>query len=107
PTNPGLKGRKFHLGPAASNTSWVSMFSRLKILDSSLTKAILMSLWEFSITLAASATFIQEALKVPAVITLLYNWSTYSATSSVDPEVTLRILATVCSLSPGLILSGE
>lgn len=47
----------------------VSMPMRVKIFDSSLTKAMFMSRWEFSITLAASATFIVGARCVPAVIT--------------------------------------
>jgi len=50
PTSPGLKGRKFHLVPAASNTAWVSMPMRLNIFASSFTKAMLMSRCEFSIT---------------------------------------------------------
>ena len=40
---------------------------------------MLISLWVFSITLAASATFIDDALNVPAVIIFLYklsiNWA--------------------------------
>ena len=43
PTSPGRKGRKFHLVPAASNTSWVSMPSLLKIMDSSFIRAIFKS----------------------------------------------------------------
>ena len=62
PTNPGLNFRKFHFVPAASKTSWVSIPNKLKILASSFTKAILMSRCEFSITLEASATLIEEAL---------------------------------------------
>ena len=61
PTNPGLNGKKFHFVEAASNTSCVSIPSLLKILDNSLTKAMLISLCEFSITFAASATFILGA----------------------------------------------
>ena len=44
---------------------------------------------------------------VPAVITLLYNSSTLCPISGVEPEVTFNIFSTVCSLSPGLIRSGE
>ena len=40
-------------------------------------------------------------------INYLYKSSTTCAISSVEPEVTFLILATVCFLSPGLILSGE
>ena len=35
PTKPGLNGRKFHLVPAASKTSSVSIWSLLKIKESS------------------------------------------------------------------------
>ena len=71
PTNPGLKGRKFHLVPVASNTSSVSIYSLLKRTESSFTKAILISLCEFSIILAASATLMEEVRCVPAATTLL------------------------------------
>ena len=81
--------------------------SKLKILASSLTKAILISRCEFSITLAASATLIVGAKCVPAVITLAYKSSTFFPISGVDPAVTFSILSTVCNLSPGLIRSGE
>jgi hypothetical protein len=55
----------------------------------------------------ASATLIEEALCVPAVMILAYKASTVSATSGVEPEVTFLILVKVFTLSPGLILSGE
>ena len=74
---------------------------------SSFTNAMLISRWEFSITFEASATFIVGAKCVPAVITDLYKSFTFSPMSGVDPEVTFNIFSTVCSLSPGLILSGE
>lgn len=73
PTKPGLKFKKFHLVAAASSTSWVSMPNNPNIYDSSLTKAMLISRCEFSITFAASATLILEALYVPAVIIDLYS----------------------------------
>ena len=44
---------------------------------------------------------------VPAVITDLYNSFISNPISGVEPEVTFKILSTVCSLSPGLIRSGE
>ena len=69
PTSPGRNGRKFHLVPAASSTSVVSMPILVKMRESSLTKAMLMSRCEFSITLAASATRIVGARWVPAVMT--------------------------------------
>jgi hypothetical protein len=57
--------------------------------------------------LAASATFIDGAKWVPAKITDAYRLLITSAISGVDPEVTFLIFSTVCSLSPGLIRSGE
>jgi len=47
------------------------MFNLLNITDSSFMRAILISLWVFSITLAASATSILSAKKVPAGIIFL------------------------------------
>ena len=44
---------------------------------------------------------------VPAVITVLYSSSTLIPISGVDPEVIFKIFSTVCSLSPGLMRSGE
>jgi hypothetical protein len=37
----------------------------------------------------------------------LYNSFTLIPVSGVEPAVIFNILSTVCSLSPGLILSGE
>ncbi|MNY24872.1 hypothetical protein D3C86_1586120 [compost metagenome] len=68
PTRPGRKGKKFHLLPAASSTSSVSMPRRSKITESSLTSAMFKSRCVFSITLAASATLMLAALCVPAVM---------------------------------------
>ena len=70
PTKPGRKGKKFHLLPAASKTSSVSIPKRLKIKANSLIKAILTSRCVFSMTLAASATLILLALNVPAIMIL-------------------------------------
>ncbi len=67
---------------------------------------MLRSRWVFSITLAASATLMQLALCVPAVMIEPYRRSTKSATSGVEPEVTLRMVVTRCCLSPGLMRSG-
>ena len=72
----------------------------------SLINAILTSLCVFSITLAASATEIDEALNVPADIILPYNWSIKFKICLLDPETTFFILVIVCFISPGLILSG-
>ena len=60
----------------------------------------------FSIIFAASATFILGALWVPTLIILLYNLSTKSAVSKVDPDVIFLTFDIVCTLSPGFILSG-
>ena len=43
---------------------------------------------------------------MPAVIISLYNLSTISVASLVEPEVTFLILEIVCFLSPGFIRSG-
>ena len=64
--DPGRNGRKFHLLPAAFSTSSVSIPIRLKISASSLISAMLTSRCVFSMTLAASATRMLEALCVPA-----------------------------------------
>ena len=107
PTSPGVNLIKFHLVPAASKTALVSISNNRKILESSFTKAILISRCEFSITFAASATLIDGAICVPAVIMERYRSSTTLAISGVEPEVTFNILVIVCVLSPGLIRSGE
>ena len=82
------------------------MPKRAKIRLSSFIRAILMSRWVFSITLAASATLIELALWVPAVMIWAYSALTASATSGVLPLVTFLMLGRRCSLSPGLMRSG-
>ena len=79
----------------------------LKIIESSLINAIFTSRCVFSITLAASATLMELALCVPAVIIERYKSSTIVAISGVEPDVTFKIFVTLCSLSPGLMRSGE
>ncbi|MNP64297.1 hypothetical protein D3C76_1597810 [compost metagenome] len=106
PTRPGLNFRKFHLVPAASRTSSVSMPMRSKISASSFMRAMFKSRWVFSITLAASATLIDAALYTPAVTTELYTSATISRVAASCPETTFLILVKVCSLSPGLMRSG-
>ena len=69
PTRPGWNGRKFHLVPAASSTSQIEMSSFEKIWVISFMKAMLMSRWAFSITLAASAALIEAARKTPPLVT--------------------------------------
>jgi hypothetical protein len=64
PTNPGVNDKKFHFVPAAFNTSCVSMQSFPNISANSFTNAMLISRCEFSITFAASATFMEDALNV-------------------------------------------
>ena len=66
-----------------------------------------MSLCAFSITFAASATLILDALYVPALIIEPYILSIISATSSVEPEVIFRIVVSLFFLSPGFMRSGE
>ncbi len=68
PTSPGRNGRKFHLVPAASRTSRVSMPMRSKMSESSFISAMFRSRWVFSMTLAASATLMLEASWIPAVM---------------------------------------
>jgi hypothetical protein len=60
----------------------------------------------FSMTLAASATLMLQALCVPAVMIEAHSRSTKSAISGVEPEVTLRMPGRRCCLSPGLMRSG-
>ena len=61
----------------------------------------------FSIILAASATFIDDALCTPAETTNSYVLAISSEDSSSHPEDTYVILERVLTLSPGFILSGE
>ena len=105
--SPSLNFKKFHLVAAASITSSVSMPILSKIKASSLTNEIFKSLWAFSIALEASATLIELARSVPAVIIEAYRLFTILPISGVDPEVTFLILVKVLTLSPGFILSGE
>ena len=66
PTRPGWNGRKFHLVPAAvEHVPDRQMPSLAKICVISFMKAMLMSRWAFSITLAASAALIEAARKTP------------------------------------------
>ena len=68
PTSPGRNGKKFHLVPAARSTSRVSRSSLSKICDSSFISAMFRSRWVFSMTLAASATRIDEVAWIPAAM---------------------------------------
>ncbi len=79
PTRPGRKFKKFHFVPAAFNTASVSIPNRLNNTANSLINAMFTSRWVFSITFAASATLIDSARCVPAVITNRYSPSTNSA----------------------------
>ena len=106
PTRPGLNGKKFHLLPAASRTSIVSMSNLSKITDSSLIKAIFKSRCVFSITFAASATLIDEAGKVPADIMLLYRSSISLAVSCVEPLVIFLIFSESIYFISWIELSG-
>ena len=68
PTRPGLNGRKFHLVRAAASTSHTERSIAPKICAISFMKAMLMSRWAFSITLAASAALIDAARNMPPVV---------------------------------------
>ena len=62
-------------------------------------KAIFISLCAFSITFAASATFILFVLKVPTFTIFLYTSSIRSNAYLLDPEVILTIFSIVFLLS--------
>ena len=106
PTNPGFNFIKFHLVDAASMTSWVSTPNSVYIWCSSLIKAIFTSLWIFSVTLDASAIFIDGAIWMPASIIDEYKKVTTSRAFGLEPETTFFIFSIVFILSPGTILSG-
>ena len=106
PTRPGLNGKKFHLLPAASRTSWVSMSIRLNRTESSFINAMFRSRWVFSMTLAASATRIELVLCTPAVTTAPYTSATVSRVAASEPDTIFLTLVNVCSRSPGLMRSG-
>ncbi|CAI8295986.1 MAG: Uncharacterised protein [Cryomorphaceae bacterium] len=80
---------------------------RSNIKASSFTKEMFTSLCAFSIALEASATLIDGAKCVPAVIIDLYSSSTFFAVAGLEPEVTFLIVEIVFILSPGLMRSGE
>ena len=77
------------------------------MIANSFINAMFISLWEFSITFAASAIFIDFATYVPASIIDEYSLSINLVTEGVEPDTTFTIFSIVCFLSPGLILSGE
>ena len=66
-----------------------------------------MSLWVFSIIFEVSATFILGALWIIPVVIDQYISARISNVSGSEADTTFAILSTVCSLSHGLILSGE
>ena len=68
PTRPGSNGRKFHLVRAASSTSQTDTPTLRQICATSFMKAMLMSRWAFSITLAASAALIEAARNTPPLV---------------------------------------
>ncbi len=77
------------------------------MIASSFISAMLRSRCVFSMTLAASATLMEDARCTPAVTTLPYICATRSSVSGVSPETTFVILVSVRSRSPGLMRSGE
>ncbi len=80
---------------------------RWKISASSFISAMFRSRCVFSMTLAASATLMLDARCTPAVTTIEYVSATRSSVSGVSPETTFTMRVSVCSLSPGLMRSGE
>ena len=59
--------------------------------------AMLMSLWLFSMTFAASATLMDSALYTPASTTSSYTWAISSSVSSSMPETILVIVSRRCA----------
>ena len=77
------------------------------MMASSFISAMLRSRCVFSMTFAASATLMLEARCTPAVMTLPYSCGDALERFGVSPETTCVIVVSVCSLSPGLMRSGE
>ena len=68
--------------------------------------------WEEVMSINLSSNFLFSRYLIPIMIKdkwgrIIHVSSTNSAISGLDPEVTFLICVTVCSLSPGLIRSGE
>lgn len=95
PNKTWIELQKFHLVPAASSTSLVFIPIRSKIIESSFIKEILISRCVFSITFAASATFILEALYIPALIIAPYTFAISSHDSAESPETIFKIFSSV------------
>ena len=106
PTNPGVSFIKFHFAEAASITSLVEMPREEYSWCISLIKAIFTSLWIFSVTFDASATFIEVALCIPASIIDDYKKEITFKAFELEAETTFFIFSMVLTLSPGTILSG-
>ena len=77
------------------------------MIASSFISAMLRSRCVFSMTFAASATLIDGARCTPAWMIAPYASATRSSVSASSPETTFMIRSSVCSLSPGLMRSGE
>ncbi len=82
-------------------------FILLKMIESSFISAIFKSRCVFSITFAASATFMLSALYTPASTIIEYTCDISSSDSSSIPDTIFNTFVTVCTLSPGFIRSGE
>ena len=81
---------------------------RSKISASSFISAMLRSRCVFSITLAASATLmLRRPVHAGGDDAAVDLAPPARASAGVSPETTLMILVSVCSLSPGLMRSGE
>jgi hypothetical protein len=84
----------------------VSMPRRLKISASSLIRAMLRSRWVFSMTLAASATLMLDALWVPAVMMLGTAHRRNRRPRGVEPEVTFLMVGSAVLLVAGVDALG-
>ena len=84
----------------------MSISKDLNIIANSFTNAILTSLWTFSITLAASAIFIDDTGRTSASITDSYSFLIFLREYLFDADTILGIVLRVLTWSPTLILSG-
>ena len=86
----------------------VSISNKLNIILNSFISEIFTSRCVFSIIFAASATFIEGALCPHLHLQPTHKLLRFlSNDSSQQPETTFTTFCSVCTVSPGLILSGE
>ena len=77
------------------------------MIASSFIRAMFRSRCVFSMTFAASATLIDVARCTPAWMIAPYASATRFSVAASSPETTFTIRSSVCSVSPGLMRSGE